>query len=147
MQVTYRRCQSCLLYPCRELRQKSPRQCLSCRWAVCVIDQQGASEAAIRQTVAACPSAALQRITEDKPLEAGLYMAGIDTALDSLRVHSHDIRSRLHKLHRTCAKGMMPESGRPRVSSRGVQNCFDLQRAMRRSQQTLPVLHQQVLRK
>ena len=31
-----------------------------------VIDQQGASEAAIRQTVAACPSGALQ-ITEDKP--------------------------------------------------------------------------------
>ena len=29
-----------------------------------VIDQQGASEAAIRQTVAACPSGALQ-ITED----------------------------------------------------------------------------------
>ena len=29
-------------------------------------DQQGASEAAIRQTVAACPSGALQ-ITEDKP--------------------------------------------------------------------------------
>jgi len=31
-----------------------------------VIDQQGASESAIRQTVAACPSGALQ-ITEDKP--------------------------------------------------------------------------------
>jgi uncharacterized Fe-S cluster protein YjdI len=31
-----------------------------------VIDQQGASEAAIRQTVAACPSGALQ-IIEDKP--------------------------------------------------------------------------------
>ena len=30
-----------------------------------VIDQQGASEAAIRQTVAACPSGALQ-IIEDK---------------------------------------------------------------------------------
>jgi len=29
-----------------------------------VIDQQGASEAAIRQTVAACPSGALQ-VTED----------------------------------------------------------------------------------
>ena len=32
-----------------------------------VIDQQGASEAAIHQTVAACPSGALQ-ITEDLPL-------------------------------------------------------------------------------
>jgi uncharacterized Fe-S cluster protein YjdI len=31
-----------------------------------VIDQQGASEAAIRQTVAACPSSAL-RIIEDQP--------------------------------------------------------------------------------
>jgi uncharacterized Fe-S cluster protein YjdI len=31
-----------------------------------VIDQQGASEAAIRQTVAACPSGALQ-ITKDTP--------------------------------------------------------------------------------
>jgi len=31
-----------------------------------VIDQQGASETAIRQTVAACPSGALQ-IIEDKP--------------------------------------------------------------------------------
>ena len=31
-----------------------------------VIDQQGASEAAIRQTVVACPSGALQ-ITEGKP--------------------------------------------------------------------------------
>jgi uncharacterized Fe-S cluster protein YjdI len=31
-----------------------------------VIDQQGASAAAIRQTVAACPSGALQ-IAEDKP--------------------------------------------------------------------------------
>jgi hypothetical protein len=31
-----------------------------------VIDQQGASAAAIRQTVAACPSGALQ-IIEDKP--------------------------------------------------------------------------------
>ena len=31
-----------------------------------VIDQQGASEAAIRQTVAACPSGALQ-IIADKP--------------------------------------------------------------------------------
>ena len=31
-----------------------------------VIDQQGASEAAIRQTVVACPSGALQ-IIEDKP--------------------------------------------------------------------------------
>ena len=31
-----------------------------------VIDQQGASEAAIRQTVAACPSGALQ-IIEEKP--------------------------------------------------------------------------------
>jgi len=31
-----------------------------------VIDQQGASEAAIRQTVAGCPSGALQ-ITDDKP--------------------------------------------------------------------------------
>jgi len=30
-----------------------------------VIDQQGASEAAIRQTVAACPSGALQ-VTEDE---------------------------------------------------------------------------------
>jgi uncharacterized Fe-S cluster protein YjdI len=31
-----------------------------------VIDLQGASEAAIRQTVASCPSGALQ-ITDDKP--------------------------------------------------------------------------------